>query len=104
MQKLSYAPSKPARVRRFEQVASFCRSTFEATGIMPSYSTIADALNIHDRATVRQYVVQAEDRGLLIRSGKCTGGAGRREGQRIRLGTPEEAAEGRQRIKVGCEL
>lgn len=104
MPKPSLLRHNPSRVRRFEQVASFCRSTFETTGTMPSYSTIADALNIHDRATVRHYVSEAELHGLLHRTGDCTGGRGKREGQRIRLGTPEEAAEGRQRIKMGCEL
>lgn len=92
------------RLRRFEQVARFCRSTFETTGAIPSYTTIADALNIRDRGTVRQYVSEAEHHGLLHRTGDCTGGRGKREGQRIRLGTPEEAAEGRKTIKMGCEL
>lgn len=81
---------QPNRVRRYEQVVAFCRSFFDQTGAMPSYTTIADALGIHDRATVRQYVVQAEQVGLLSRSGKCVGGAGRTHGQRIRFGKSED--------------
>lgn len=82
----------------------YCRSFFERSGTMPSYTTIAAALRIHDRATVRQYVVQAERVGLLSRTGPYKGGAGNTNGQRIRFGTPEEAAEGRKAIKLGREI
>jgi len=85
-------------------VVSYCHEYYDKTGAVPSYSTIASALRIHDRATVRKYVVQAESRGLLSRSGVCTGGSGKTSGQRIRLGTPEEAAEGQQAIKLGSEV
>lgn len=80
-------PKPSKRIRRFEQVANFCLVTFEETGIVPSYSTIAAALSICDRATVRKHVIEAERHGLLTRSGSYTGGAGRTNGQRIRLAT-----------------
>jgi hypothetical protein len=92
---------QPNRVRRYEQVVAFCRSFFDQTGAMPSYTTIANALGIHDRATVRQYVVEAEGYGLLSRSGKCVGGAGRTHGQRIRFGRPEDAVGISQIIRHG---
>lgn len=78
-------PKSSKRIRRFEQVANFCVVTFEKTGIVPSYSTIAAALSIYDRATVRRHVIEAERHDLLTRSGSYTGGAGRTHGQRIRL-------------------
>jgi hypothetical protein len=74
------------RVPRYLQVTRFCHEHFDRTGTMPSYTTIAVGLNIYDRATVRRFVVQAEDRGLLERSGPIAGGAGRTEGKRIRFG------------------
>jgi len=95
---------QPNRVRRYEEVVAYCHTVFEQTGEMPSYTNIASALRIHDRATVRQYVAQAESYGLLSRTGEIRGGRGSVPGRRIRLGTPEEAAQGRQTIKLGREL
>jgi hypothetical protein len=94
---------QPNRVRRYEQVVQYCRQFHERTGEVPSYSTIAAALGIHDRSDVRKYVAQAERMGFLTRSGEYTGGSGRTKGQRIRLGTPQEAAEGHQSIRFGRE-
>jgi len=90
------------RMRRYEQVATYCRQFFDQTGSVPSYSTIASALGICDRATVRQHVVEAERRGLLHRAGTPVGGSGRTQGQRIRLGRADEAQV--VVIKMGRDL
>ncbi len=67
---------------------------------MPSYSMIRDALRISDDGSVRRYVKQAEQAGLISLA-PYIGGRGQRCGQRIRLGTPEEAAAGRKTIRLG---
>lgn len=91
-----------ARIRRYEQVAVYCHKFFAETGYVPSYTTIAEALGICDRATVRQHVVEAERRGLLHRAGTPVGGSGRTQGQRIRLGRPDEAQQ--VTIRLGREF
>lgn len=89
------------RRRRYEQVVDYCSSVVAEGGIMPSYRQIADALNMYDRATVCRYVRQAEQAGLLSRTGIVRGG---RDGttRRIRLGRPEEVPV--VLIKLGREL
>ncbi|MET1084826.1 MAG: hypothetical protein ABWY12_17545 [Burkholderiales bacterium] len=90
------------RQKRYEQVATFCHHFFAQTGFVPSYTTIATALGICDRQTVRQHVVEAERRGLLHRAGQTVGGSGRTQGQRIRLGRADEAQV--VTIKMGRDL
>lgn len=73
-------------VPRYRELVDYCQTTFDETGTMPSYSTIAEALRFHDRSTVRRTVMRAEERGLLHRAGEWRGGKGQRTGQRLRLG------------------
>jgi hypothetical protein len=93
----------PPRKRRYIEVVDYCRHTLESTGVVPSYSMIRDALRIYDNGTVRKHVKEAEAAGLITLA-DYRGGRGPRAGQRIRLGTPQEAAEGRQTIKLGSEV
>jgi hypothetical protein len=64
---------------------------------------IRDELRICDNGTVRKHVKEAEAAGLITLA-DYRGGRGVRAGQRIRLGTPQEAAEGRQAIRFGNEV
>lgn len=93
----------PPRQRRYIEVVEYCRAMFAKTGSVPSYSMIAEALRLADKGSVRRCVKEAEAAGLITLA-EYKGGRGPRGGQRIRLGTPEEAAEGRQTIKMGYEL
>lgn len=98
------APARKPRPRkRVEQLVAYCRSNFEQTGIVPSYSMIADELRMFDAGTVRRCVKQAEAAGLITLA-DYRGGRGPRRGQRIRLGTPAEAAEGRKVLRLGSEI
>jgi hypothetical protein len=90
------------RKRRYIELVDYCRRSFEQTGIVPSYSMIRDEMRISDNGTVRRFVKEAEAAGLITLA-DYQGGRGVRAGQRIRLGTPEEAAEGRQTIRFGNE-
>lgn len=90
------------RQRRYIEVVEYCRAIFAQTGIVPSYSMIADGLHLNDKGSVRRHVKEAEAAGLITLA-EYKGGRGPRCGQRIRLGTPEEAAEGRKTIRMGCE-
>lgn len=102
MQTVTCQP-KSARQRRYLQLVDYCRRAYAATGIVPSYSMIAEALKISHAGTVRRYVHQAADAGLISLA-PTVGGRGPRRGERIRLGTPEEAAEGRKAIAYGRDL
>jgi hypothetical protein len=96
-------PQPAPRQRRYLQVVEYCRREHAATGKVPSYSMIRDALHISHDGNVRRYVRQAADAGLISLA-PTTGGRGPRRGERIRLGTPEEAAEGRKTILMGRDL
>lgn len=91
----------PGRPRRYRQVADYCAQVVAEGGSVPSYNQIATALGIYDRGTVRRYVVQAEEAGLLSRSGPISGGK-RSDSRRIRLGHADEAD--RKRIRPGDRL
>ncbi len=91
----------PIRRTRLEQVMDYCRRVFAEQGHAPSYTMIRDELGLTDRATVRQYVKQAEARGLVT-LGDYAGGRGPRRGQRIRLGNASEVQT--VRLKKGREL
>ena len=62
-------------VPRYRELVDYCQTTFDETGTMPSYSTIAEALRFHDRSTV------VEPSCVLKSVGCCTarenGGAGK---------------------------
>jgi len=98
----TYKAPQP-RKRRYIQLVDYCRLAFEQTGVVPSYSMIRDELRISDNGTVRKFVKEAEAAGLITLA-DYQGGRGVRAGQRIRLGTRQEAAEGRQAIKFGNEV
>lgn len=91
-----------ARQSRMMQLVDFCRRTIATTGTAPSYSMIRDGLKIGDDGTVRRYVRQAEAAGYLSLNDDYRGGRGPRRGQRIRMGTPEEAHV--VMIKMGRDL
>ncbi|WP_156351463.1 hypothetical protein [Sphingomonas sp. Leaf25] len=83
-------PLPAGQIERYRQVADYCAKVVASGGLVPSYSQIGAALGIGDRGTVRRYVVEAESKGLLSRSGEVYGGMGSLH-RRIRLGTPDEA-------------
>lgn len=90
-----------ARSSRMSQVVDYCRRVFDERGHTPSYSMIRDALRIDSNGNVRRYVKQAEQAGLVSLVA-YQGGRGPRQGQRIRLGRPEEAQA--IQIKMGRDL
>ncbi len=77
------------RPRRYRQVAEYCAHVVALGEPVPSYSQIASALGIYDRGTVRRYVMQAEEAGLLTRTGRTHGGKGNTS-RRICLGQPSD--------------
>jgi hypothetical protein len=99
MQSTKCQPQPAQRQPRYVQLVDHCRDVFARTGRIPSYSMIRDALRISDDGSVRRYVKQAEQAGLISLA-PYVGGRGERCGQRIRLGTPEEAAAGRKTIRL----
>lgn len=94
-------PKGSGRPRRYVQVADYCARIAAETGTTPSYRQIGEALRIPYRGTVRRYVVEAEEHGLLSRSGDYTGGHNSAS-RRIRLGRPDEAE--RKTIRLGSEM
>ncbi len=94
--------NRAARQSRMMQLVDFCRRTIAEKGAPPSYSMIRDGLKISDDGTVRRYVRQAEAAGLLSLNDDYRGGRGPRRGQRIRMGTPDEAQQ--VTIKMGRDL
>jgi hypothetical protein len=72
------------RQRRYLEVVEYCRAMHARTGRTPSYSMIGDALGIDHAGTIRRYVHQAADVGLLSLA-PTTGGRGPRRGERIML-------------------
>jgi hypothetical protein len=89
------------RIPRMIQLVAYCRRVFEEQGHTPSYSMIREELGIEHDGTVRRYVKQAEQTGLLWLD-EYRGGRGPRKGQRIRLGRPDEAST--VKIKMGRDL
>jgi hypothetical protein len=85
-----------------QQVVDLCWRFVREAGAPPSYSQIRDELKISDDGTVRRYVRQAVDAGLLSLNDDYPGGRGPRRGQRIRMGLPEEADT--VKIKMGQDL
>jgi hypothetical protein len=75
MSTVTCQPKSAPRKRRYLQVVDYCRREHAATGIVPSYSMIRDALCIADDGTVRRYVHQAADAGLISLA-PTTGGRG----------------------------
>jgi hypothetical protein len=85
----------PRRQRRYLDVVEYCRAVHERTGQAPSYSMISDALGINYPGTVRRYVHQAADAGLISLA-PTTGGRGPRRGERIKMETAAEHIASRE--------